>query len=327
MCTPLRARQEHSVRAICAGVTSNGLCDNNEGSHFVSKILVTGASGFIGTRLCTLLREQGHTVFGVSSGAEPYPQGPNFSLENSEAVWAAVAHADPDIVIHLAALATVTGNKASAYYEINALGSERLIKAVDHLGRRIRFIFVSTAGVYGNQPSNVLSEDMPPLPVHHYGLSKFVAERLTVLAAERHDITIVRPFNVIGSGQRADFIVPKLVDHFIRRAPVVRLGNVDVIRDYINLDAACSILIEAIGAPATFGEVVNLCSGRGTKLRELLENLTELTGHEIEIEAAPEFTRKNEVWHLVGSVEKLDRLLPNRLPPLPVRDVLAQMLT
>ncbi|TIW87753.1 MAG: NAD(P)-dependent oxidoreductase, partial [Mesorhizobium sp.] len=265
---------------LCLSVVKGTCVDNNEGSHCVSKILVTGASGFIGTRLCMLLREQGHTVFGASSGAESFPQGPAFSLENSEAVWAAVAHSDPDIVIHLAALATVTGNEASAYYEINALGTERLIKAVDRLGRRTRLICVSTAGVYGNQPSNVLSEDMPPLPVHHYGLSKFVAERLTLLAAERHDITIVRPFNVIGKGQRADFIVPKLVDHFVRRAPVVRLGNVDVIRDYINLEAACSILIEAIEASATFGEVVNLCSGRGTKLRELLGELTALTGHE-----------------------------------------------
>lgn len=292
----------------------------------MSRILVTGASGFVGTRLCALLRARGETVFEASSGLASGGSEATFSLDDSETVRAAVADADPEVVIHLAALATVTGNQAGLYYETNTLGTERMIRAVDELGRRVRFIFVSTAGVYGNQPSNVLSEEMPPLPVHHYGLSKFAAERLVAMAGARHDVTIVRPFNIIGRGQRPTFIVPKLVDHFRRRAPVVRLGNVDVIRDYIDLDAACSALIEAIRAPATFGEILNLCSGHGTTLRELIETLGALSDHSIEIEMAPEFARKNEVWHLVGSVAKLDRLLPGRQPPLPVRDVLADML-
>lgn len=292
----------------------------------MSNIFVTGASGFIGARLCVLLRELGHTVFAASKEAATNPQDALFNLSDQESVTAAVQRANPDVIIHLAALGTVTGPDPKAYYDINALGTERLIKAMRSLGRRVRFILVSTAGVYGNQAAKVLSEEMAPLPVHHYGFSKFVAERLTLVVREHHDVTIVRPFNVIGRGQRGDFIVPKLVDHFVRRAPVVRLGNIDVTRDYINLDAACSVLIEAIGAERTFGEVINLCSGRPTSLRELITHLGELTGHDIEVEVAQEFTRSNEVWHLVGSTEKLDRLLPNRVAPLSVRDALKEIL-
>lgn len=291
----------------------------------LSNILVTGASGFIGTRLCTLLRERGDRAFAASKEISQNFDSCPFDLADANLIQTAVERADPDVIIHLAALGTVTGTDPKAYYDINALGTERLLDAMDKLGRRTRFILVSTAGVYGNQDASVLSEEMSPLPVHHYGFSKFIAERLTHMAADRHDITIVRPFNVIGKGQRGNFIVPKLVDHFHRRAPVVKLGNIDVTRDYINLDAACSVLIEAIDTPQTFNEVINLCSGRETSLRELIQHLTDITGHTIEIETVPQFTRANEVWHLVGSAVKLDRLLPNRLAPLPVREVLEEI--
>lgn len=289
-------------------------------------VMLTGASGFIGSRLVPMLRRSGHTVVPASSG-QPIAEGAApFDLSSDASVLAAVRHIRPDIVIHLAAVAGVTGRDPLSYYAVNVVGTERLLRAIDTLGTRTRIIFASTAGVYGVQPPVALHEDMPPAPVHHYGLSKLVAERLMLLAGDRHDVTVFRPFNVIGPGQNASFLVPKLVSHFQQRLPVVRLGNLDVTRDYVDVNTTCSTIIAALTEPQTFGEVINICSGTGTSLRQVVHELCQLAGYEITIENTGDLVRKNEIWSLIGSPEKLNLLLPQRVRTSPVLDILRDML-
>lgn len=78
--------------------------------------------------------------------------------------------------------------------------------------------------------------------------------------------------------------------------------------------------------PATYGETVNLCAGMGTSVRELLAALKDLTDHSIEVIAAPEFTRKSEVWRLLGSTKKLNSLLSKPACSRPLNEVLKEML-
>ncbi|MBY4722337.1 MULTISPECIES: NAD-dependent epimerase/dehydratase family protein [Burkholderia] len=290
----------------------------------MASILVTGATGFVGRHLVHQLRELGHTVVGTTTrggdGAEVC------DLRDRDRVHEVVRAADPDVVIHLAALSSVTQGATLEYYETNLVGTENLMQAVDSLGSRRRFIFVSTAGVYGNQKTSLLSEDLAPLPVSHYGISKFACERVVSNFGDRHDITIARPFNLIGVGQSSSFIVPKLVRHFARREPSIRLGRLEPVRDYIDVHSCCDILASLIGQDASYGEVVNICSGRGTSVQELLDVIADICGHKIEVVAAPEFMRANEVFRLLGSTEKLDRLLPDRRPLQPITDVMREML-
>ncbi|MBN3746218.1 NAD-dependent epimerase/dehydratase family protein [Burkholderia sp. Se-20373] len=290
----------------------------------MASILVTGATGFVGRHLVHQLKELGHTVVGTTTrggdGAEVC------DLRDRDRVHEVVRAADPEVVIHLAALSSVTQGATLEYYETNLVGTENLMQAVDSLGSRRRFIFVSTAGVYGNQKTSLLSEDLVPLPVSHYGISKFACERVVSNFGDRHDITIARPFNLIGVGQSSSFIVPKLVRHFARREPSIRLGRLEPVRDYIDVHSCCDILASLIGQDASYGEVVNICSGRGTSVQELLDVIADICGHKIEVVAAPEFMRANEVFRLLGSTEKLDRLLPDRRPLQPITDVMREML-
>ncbi|VWD51062.1 GDP-6-deoxy-D-lyxo-4-hexulose reductase [Burkholderia lata] len=290
----------------------------------MASILVTGATGFVGRHLVHQLKELGHTVVGTTTrsggGAEVC------DLRDRDRVHEVVRAADPEVVIHLAALSSVTQGATLEYYETNLVGTENLLQAVDSLGSRRRFIFVSTAGVYGNQKTSLLSEDLAPLPVSHYGISKFACERVVTNFGDRHDITIARPFNLIGVGQSGSFIVPKLVRHFARREPSIRLGRLEPVRDYIDVHSCCDILASLIGQDASYGEVVNICSGRGTSVQELLDVITDVCGHKIEVVAAPEFMRANEVFRLLGSTAKLDRLLPNRRPLQPITNVMREML-
>lgn len=291
----------------------------------MAKIFITGISGFIGRELARQMTLAGHAVTGSSFTAADQNHI-KCDIRKSGEVLEALTLAQPDIIIHAAALSSVTLGRTMDYYESNVLGTENVIEAVNALGGRKRLVFISTAGVYGNQKAEVLTEDLPPLPVSHYGMSKLVCERMLANVADAHDITIIRPFNIIGAGQDKSFIVPKLVQHFAERKPSVRLGNLDPIRDYIDVQTCCNIIAQLTMAPAAYGETVNLCAGTGTSVRELLAVLTDLTHHPIEVIAAPEFMRKSEVWRLLGSTVKLELLLPEKVSPRSYSDVLSEML-
>lgn len=291
----------------------------------MAKIFITGISGFVGKELARQFIEDGHTVSGTSFRSKNNVHV-TCDLRKLEDISAALAYAQPDVIIHAAALSSVTCGSTMDYYENNVLATENLISAVDCLGGRKRLIFISTAGVYGNQPVDVLSEDLNPLPVSHYGMSKFVCERLMAVACESHDVTVIRPFNIIGMGQNTGFIIPKLVQHFAERKPSIRLGNLDPVRDYLDIQTCATIIKQLTMNANANGETINVCAGMGTSVRELLSILTELTGHSIEVIAAPEFIRKSEVWCLLGSTAKLSNILQSSVAPRSIRAVLEEML-
>jgi len=291
----------------------------------MSRILVTGASGFVGSVVRDRLVDDAHEVVGTTTGI-PDPGARYCNIEDRAAVAALVHEIDPEVVIHCAAISSVTAGQATDYYRVNTVGTQNLIDAFAGTTKRQRFVFVSTAGVYGNQDEEILHEGLCPKPVHHYGMSKFCSERIVRNYADEFECTIIRPFNIIGDGQNGEFIVPKLVEAFRERRPVVRLGNLDVYRDYIDINDAADILVGLTFGPAAAGATVNLCSGKPVALRDLIASLQAITGHNIEVEVAPEFVRRNEVWRLMGDPSKLQRLLGGPLDLKPIDQTLRRML-
>jgi nucleoside-diphosphate-sugar epimerase len=243
-----------------------------------------------------------------------------------EEVDGLVAGAAPDVIVHCAAISSVTHGEALDYYATNVLGVKNMLAAAAKLPGRPRFIFISTAGVYGNQPVEHLHEGLAPLPVHDYGMSKFCAERWVSIYADQLDTTIIRPFNIVGPKQNKTFIVPKLAKAFATGKKTIQLGNLDVYRDYIDIDLSCEILIELIQAKAAVGEIVNLCTGHGICLRDMITAMEKLAGYTIEVEQTPEFIRKFEVWRLLGSSDKLVSLLSKPPRTVPLENMLQPML-
>ena len=282
-------------------------------------VLVTGCSGFTGHHLSQRLKAAGHDVF------DPEAEGRTFDLTRPATLAPVIAEARPDYVIHLAAQSFVAHDDASAFYRVNTVGTTNLLDALLANGTRLRrVVLASSANVYGNAADDPITEATPAAPVNHYAASKVAMELLAATYADRLPIVITRPFNYTGPGQSPQFLVPKLVEHFAERRPTIELGNLDVVRDFSDVRAVVEAYVRLLSVEQP-PPVVNLCSGVGRSLRQIVDDLTELSGHRIEIRVNPAFVRASEVHRLVGSASTLRAALGD-LPCQDFRETLAWML-
>jgi nucleoside-diphosphate-sugar epimerase len=214
----------------------------------------------------------------------------------------------PDEVVHLAAISFVGHEDDSAFYGINTVGTTHLLQALAALPQIPRKVLLaSSANIYGNCEAYPIAESQAPAPVNHYAISKLAMEHMARTFADRLPIVITRPFNYTGPGQALNFVIPKLVSHYARRAPVVELGNLQVEREFNDVRMVCDAYL-ALLAHGQPGEVYNVCSGEPYSLQHVINTLTELTGHSTEAKVNPAFVRANEVHRLCGDPTKLLRL-------------------
>ncbi|EGJ09959.1 MULTISPECIES: NAD-dependent epimerase/dehydratase family protein [Rubrivivax] len=296
----------------------------------MTRILVTGADGFTGRHLTPALARLGAEVHGLASRVpDPPVDGVHRwhlgNLLDPESLQRTVQDVRPDTVVHLAAIAFVAHGDVDSIYRTNIVGSRHLLAALADLPVRPRAVLMaSSANVYGTATEGVMDERTPPSPANDYAVSKLAMEHMAGIWRERLPITLVRPFNYTGRGQSTQFLIPKIVDHFHRRAPVLELGNLDVERDFSDVRTVVDCYVRLLASPQP-GQVFNVCSGVGHSLREVLEMARDLTGHEPEIRVNPAFVRANEVRRLLGSKAALEAAIgPVHGPAL--RETLAWML-
>jgi nucleoside-diphosphate-sugar epimerase len=286
------------------------------------RILLTGHSGFTGHYVRRELEAAGHEVIGLAqthSGS-----GQPVDLLDRNALHAAVHAAAPDAVIHLAAIAFVAHDDVESLYRVNVAGTRNLLAALASLPQPPRaVILASSANVYGNAGVEPIDEDTPPAPSNDYAVSKLAMEYMARLWLDRLPIILVRPFNYTGVGQDAQFLIPKIVDHFRRGARAIELGNIDVARDFLDVRAVAVAYVRLLEA-APAGAVLNLCSGHACTLAEVLAMMAEIAGYAIEVRVNPAFVRSHEVRRLVGSDARL-RACIGALPPIAFAETLRWM--
>jgi nucleoside-diphosphate-sugar epimerase len=278
------------------------------------KTLLTGARGFTGPYVRAELERAGHTVVGAVFDATLEAGEVALDISDLASCRAVIDRERPDVIVHLAGIAATQEVRAEPYYSINVIGTENLLRAcrdVGHVPRKI--LLVSSATVYGVPVEGQLEidEDSPLRPVNHYAISKLAMELMARTWFDRLPILIVRPFNYIGRGQTLDFVTAKIVDHFRRRAPVIELGNLDVARDFSDVRDVAATYLRLVEADAA-GSVVNVCSGRASSLRRILDTLRSITGHSIDVRVNPAFVRLNDPKLVRGSTDRLDQLVGGR---------------
>ncbi|MEP7181735.1 MAG: NAD-dependent epimerase/dehydratase family protein [Betaproteobacteria bacterium] len=289
------------------------------------RVLVTGARGFTGRHLCARLASLGADVVGLVE-TDPGAHEIACDLRDPHAVAAAVKDAAPDRVVHLAGIASVEHGDAAALYRTNVLGTLALLDALAAQGRgRGGVVLASTARVYGERESGALDETATPAPTSHYAASKLAMEHMAAQFRAALPIVVTRPFNYTGPGQREPYVVPKIVRHFAARAAAIELGNVDVVRDFQDVRVVVEAYVRLLTCPAAAGQAVNLCSGNGYAIGEIVGELERQTGHRMAIRVNPAFVRPNEPQRLVGSPARQVALI-GPLPAIPLATTLADML-
>lgn len=255
----------------------------------MNTVLITGLDGFTGRYVQAEMKKNGYEVVGLSS-----------DLRDLKALSAEIERIQPYIVVHLAGIAFVGHGKANAFYEVNLIGTRNLLESLAQHAPNVRSILLaSSANIYGNRSAGILNEDIFPDPANDYAVSKLSMEQMAKQWMDRLPLFIVRPFNYTGVGQEDIFLIPKIVAHFKEKASIIKLGNLDVWREFGDVRVVACIYRKLLET-CPVGETLNVCTGQAHSLREVVGLCESITGHKIEIEVNPKFVRANEVRELTG---------------------------
>lgn len=298
------------------------------------RILVTGADGFVGGHLLrALARDREHRLFaghgphtapgaaasiarleGLDAGIEVLP----LDVTSTASLAAAIAHARPDQVYHLAAQSSVgrSFDDPIGTWEVNATGTLRLAEALRATGASTRLLVISSVEVYGAVPleQQPIDESYPLRPSTPYGASKAAAEiaALQAAAAGGLEVIVARSFNHAGPGQDERFVFPGMALQLARMQHndferVLRVGNLQVHRDYLDVRDVVRAYLTLMQAGES-GGIYNVCSGQSRSLETLVTRLAELSGTGARIEVDPERLRPVDIPVQYGSAERLRAL-------------------
>jgi GDP-6-deoxy-D-talose 4-dehydrogenase len=265
------------------------------------EVLLIGSHGFTGRHLVSaLLPLAGLNIF------ESWKFG--LDLRDSNSILSCLRATNPDIVVNLAAISSVSKTDIRAIYEVNAFGTLNLLEALRETAFHGRLVMASSANIYGHQSDGLLDESVCPRPVNHYGISKTMAESYCAMfSSGAMQIVIVRPFNCIGVGQSEDFVVAKIIRHFREKRDSIQLGNLNVRRDFSDIRDVSEMYRLVITVPEV-PPVIQFCSGVTWSLGEIIAALEKITGHPLRIVVDPAFVRKNDLMLQQGSRRLLDHL-------------------
>jgi nucleoside-diphosphate-sugar epimerase len=245
------------------------------------RVVVTGSTGFLGRHLVTSLHAHGHSVTGLDRRAAAHEVGHFVGVELTALCRdARRALREADAVVHLAGCPGVrdtTADVGRRRYRDN-VGSLRSVLGAVPVG--VPLVVASSSSVYGGSVGGRASAENDALaPRGGYARSKVLAEALCADAARRGaEVTVVRPFTVVGEGQRPDMALHRWVGAALRGEPLTVLGSLDRTRDLT--DVRCVVAALAALAAISPGGAVNLGTGRPVTLREMVEAVGVVTGAE-----------------------------------------------
>ena len=227
----------------------------------------------------------------AAGGPEVLSSG--LDVRDRDAVAAFVRDSQPQAIIHLAAQSHVPASfeDPRATFEVNLLGTLSLLQGCRDAGFSGRFLFVSSGDVYGLfDPSQFpVTETCPAKPRNPYAVSKLAAEALCWQWGETEglDVVIARPFNHIGPGQSARFVVADFARQVVeirkgQRAAVLHVGDVDVTRDFCDVRDVAGAYF-ALLARGRRGETYNVCSGVERTVRSVIERLLSIAGVQADV--------------------------------------------
>jgi nucleoside-diphosphate-sugar epimerase len=274
-----------------------------------SKILITGIEGFTGQHLDSYLSNHGYEVYGATLDKPTKPNYFQCDITVTDEICAVLQQIKPDYIIHLSAISFVAHKDMEAFYKVNTIGTLNLLEELLKLEiSPKKVILASSATVYGNQNQEILDESMCPKPANHYGASKYAMESLSSNYFDKLPIIITRPFNYTGINQDKNFLIPKIVSHYKEKLHSIELGNLDVVREFNDIEFVCEVYHKLLLTPH-HSEVVNISTSRGIKLLDIIKMMNKIARYDIDVKVNPKFVRKDEIKLLIGSNKKLTKMI------------------
>ena len=165
---------------------------------------------------------------------------------------------------------------------------------------------------------------MCPNPVTHYGNSKLVMENMIKPYFDKLNIIISRPFNYTGIGQEPHFLIPKILSHYKLGKKEIELGNIDVLREFNDVDFVIRTYTELM-LSNTHSEIVNVGIGNAICINDILTAISNIAGYKIKVKVNPMFVSPNEIRVLKASTKKMTNIVGDFTNEFNIRKTLNKM--
>jgi GDP-4-dehydro-6-deoxy-D-mannose reductase len=291
------------------------------------RVLVTGSQGFVGRHLVRALRER----LPRGSSVVPTSQRCNsdrllgdckaLDVTDVAAAQRVMREVTPTHVVHLAGISAPLRVKEAPLRAAatNVMGTLNIAHAILRELPRCRLVFASSGLVYGGMdlPGEPFHEGSPLSPLNDYAASKAAADlALGSLALQGLNVIRLRPFNHTGVGQEEAFVLPGFAAQVARieaglQAPVVEVGNLEVVRDFLDIHDVVAAYVETVlrADELACGQVLNIASGVGRRIGSILEELLALSTMPISIRGKPSLIHPIERPYCVGDASSARRMI------------------
>ncbi len=285
----------------------------------MTKILVTGCAGFIGSSLVEKLLSFGYAVTGIDSLTDYYPVKLKNENLNSLKLHEKFRFINKDIcdidfpeilddiecIFHLAAQPGVRqswGKFFDVYVRNNILATQKLLEGSININIK-KFVYASSSSIYGNQHLEKLNENIVPKPLSPYGVTKLAAENLCTLYHENYSLPVVslRLFTVFGPKQRPDMAFQKIINSIKDNSEFLIYGNGEQKRDFTYIDNIVNAFILAKDKGVN-GEIYNIGGGETISLKSVIKIFEELLKRKIKVKYSDKV--KGDVKNTFADIEK-----------------------
>lgn len=305
----------------------------------MNKILITGVNGFVAKYFLDYLLENHIDLdilgIDINLGTTLNINYRQVDLTNRQSIYNVLELFAPDYILHLASISSVSQSwiRPVDSFVNNTNIFLNLVESVRELNLKPRILSIGSSEEYGNYPieNMPLKENYELHPTNPYSVARVSQEMLSKLYADNYgiDLVMTRSFNHMGPGQKDIFVVSSFVKQLVEISQnntekVLHIGNVDIVRDFLDVrdvvDAYYKLLLHG-----RKGQVYNVCSGNGIKLRELISIIARILKTEVKLEIDSSKIRPSDNNVIIGDNSKIKAEL-NWQPIYSLEQTLADMI-
>lgn len=303
---------------------------------FPRKVVVTGGAGFVGSHLVDALAMHGdevHVIDDFSAGRFPEQLNTHatyheLDVRDSERITPIISGAD--VVFHLAAIVSVSQSVEDPLgtHDVNVGGTLAVLDAARQGGAK-RFIFMSSAAIYGTNATPPVREDFSYDPVSPYGLHKCIGEQSTRMYGSLYYVpaVILRPFNIYGTRQRGNSpyagVIARFVENLRQGEPITIEGDGEQTRDFTHVSDVVRALLLASERQEAIGQTINVGSGSSTTIKHIADAVLTACGR-ADVPVVHAAARVGDIRHSYADVTRAKELL-DWGPNMTLNDGLAEL--